>query len=86
MKFILRTNEYKEINLPTIQKSDHCPFCKSSEEILLLSTEKSGYRIFCRECGCYGPSGDGPEEAILNWNTRLGVKNAQNKNTKNHKS
>jgi hypothetical protein len=47
---------------------DPCPFC---EETVAFRVNGDGHmsRVFCRECGCYGPYAPGGwENAVKAWN------------------
>jgi hypothetical protein len=52
-----------------------CPFCKSDGDILEMRIESEFHfcRVFCRECGTYGPYGQTIEESLRRWNRRSNV-------------
>lgn len=53
-----------------------CPFCRSAEVNVGVSTGETSPRVVCGECGARGPRArsDADREAIANWNRRPGLR------------
>jgi Lar family restriction alleviation protein len=51
-----------------------CPFCRSTEVNVGVSTGETYPRVVCGDCGARGPRArsDADREAIANWNRRPG--------------
>lgn len=48
-----------------------CPFCNSTDELILEYFASSGTFIHCVNCDAHGPICDSEENAAHGWNTRV---------------
>jgi uncharacterized Zn finger protein len=51
------------------EKPKPCPFCGSDKHQIQQWYGRK-YLVWCLSCGCYGPPGYKPDNAISLWNTR----------------
>lgn len=61
---------YAQIEVVFGRKPIGCPFCHNPYPELVCLRNDRAYRMDCEHCGCKGPEGRDPNEAITFWDLR----------------
>jgi hypothetical protein len=54
------------------KRLENCPKCLTADHLIVDDSLRyaSGYEVWCRECGLYGPKGETEESARHKWNKK----------------